>query len=164
MSTSGRSLGGMKKPGHPIHVKDMDFLQPERAETSPPEDILKWYSPCASLLMVMGRRLETTMRWPCWPWRSREMESERRCVVSVGDMARKADGGCGLGDVGDVGETGEAGEGAVRAARKATGRCGRDVVVDVGGRVVDLRGTVQLAIAGLGRRRPDACARKESAG
>ena len=96
----------MKKPGQPIQVNDMDFLQPERAETRPPEDILKWYSPWASLLMVMGRRLETTMRWPVEPLRSREMESER-----VGDMARKDDGGDGRddGEVGDVGESGEPG-------------------------------------------------------
>jgi hypothetical protein len=40
----------------------MDFFVPERAETRPPEDILKWYSPWASFVIVTGRRLETTMR------------------------------------------------------------------------------------------------------
>ena len=70
----GLSLGGMKKPGQPIHVKDMDFLQPERAETRPPEDILKWYSPEASLLMVMGRRFETTMMCRCSPGAGGGME------------------------------------------------------------------------------------------
>ena len=59
--TRGLSLTGMKKPGQPIHVKDIDFLQPERAETRPPEDILKWYSPWLSLVIVIGKRLETTM-------------------------------------------------------------------------------------------------------
>lgn len=54
----------MKKPGQPIQVKFRDFLKPESAETKPPEDILKWYSPLESLVMVIGRRLETTMRCP----------------------------------------------------------------------------------------------------
>lgn len=52
----------MKNPVQPIQVKDMDFLQPESADTRPPEDILKWYSPLSSLEMVMGSRLETTMK------------------------------------------------------------------------------------------------------
>ena len=52
----------MKKPGQPIQVNVMDFLQPDRAETRPPEDILKWYSPCLSFVIVTGSRFETTMR------------------------------------------------------------------------------------------------------
>lgn len=108
----------MKKPGQPIQVKDMLFLQPERAETRPPEDILKWYSPAASLVMVMGRRLETTMRCAGGPARSRVMESLR-----VGDMARKACGGCGRAAVvAVVGEDGEDGE--CTEERNARGRWG----------------------------------------
>ena len=85
LSTTGRSFGGMKKPGQPIHVKLRDFLKPDRAETSPPDDILKWYSPAASLLMVIGRRLETTMRWPPWPMVMSGGASggEDGCVVGI---------------------------------------------------------------------------------
>ena len=60
-STRGLSFSGMLKPGQPIQVNVIDFLQPERAETSPPEDILKWYSPLLSFEIVMGSRLDTTM-------------------------------------------------------------------------------------------------------
>ena len=59
-------MTGMKKPGQPIQVKERDFLQPERAETRPPEDILKWYSPLLSFVIVMGRRFETTISF-CFP-------------------------------------------------------------------------------------------------
>jgi len=52
----------MKKPGQPIQVNVMDFLQPDNAETRPPEDILKWYSPCLSFVIVTGSLFETTMR------------------------------------------------------------------------------------------------------
>lgn len=43
-------------------MKLIVFLQPDRAETRPPEDILKWYSPLSSLEMVTGRRFDTTIR------------------------------------------------------------------------------------------------------
>jgi hypothetical protein len=42
-------------------VKLIVFLQPERAETRPPDDILKWYSPLSSFEMVTGSRFETTI-------------------------------------------------------------------------------------------------------
>lgn len=63
----------------------MVFLHPDSAETRPPDDIcgvsyvrrldeplrtiltLNVYSPFASLSMVTGRRLETTMRRGSWP-------------------------------------------------------------------------------------------------
>lgn len=48
-------------PGHPIHVKLIFFFVPDNAETRPPLDMEKVYSPFLSLTMVTGRRLLTTM-------------------------------------------------------------------------------------------------------
>ena len=65
----------------------MDFLVPERAETSPPDDILKWYSPCASFVIVTGRRFETTMRC-CSTGESREVDLGREDEDMADDKAK----------------------------------------------------------------------------
>lgn len=62
VSTSvGRRWEGCMREDE-LQVKLIVFLQPDRAETRPPEDILKWYSPLSSLEMVTGRRFDTTIR------------------------------------------------------------------------------------------------------
>ena len=70
------------------------------------------------------------MRWPCWPLRSSERESDR-WRDAFGDMARnwvgregRAAGESGVGDDGDC---------ALFVWRKERGRCGRVVVADGAG-------------------------------
>jgi hypothetical protein len=48
-------------PGQPIQVKLIFFLHPDKAETRPPLDMANWYSPLASLLIVTGNLLLTTI-------------------------------------------------------------------------------------------------------
>jgi hypothetical protein len=80
----------MKNPVHPIQVNWMDFLSPESADTRPPDYILKWYSPFASLEMVIGSRLETTMRCFADP---RSISSGRYSLVWVLLMLGRVGGG-----------------------------------------------------------------------
>lgn len=49
-------------PGQPNHWKSIDRLQPERAETRPPEDMLNSYWPSSCRLIVTGSRLLTTIK------------------------------------------------------------------------------------------------------
>lgn len=66
-------------PGQPIQVKSICFLHPERAETSPPDDMEKDHSPSSPFLIVTGSLLDTTMRrWPSW--------ALPLLVLAVGDM------------------------------------------------------------------------------
>lgn len=48
-------------PGQPIQVNVISFFNPDKAETSPPELILKSH-PSSFGLIVTGKRLDTTMR------------------------------------------------------------------------------------------------------